>query len=141
MRKKDLSLKDKEDFLERISGRLNAEKCVLFAYVFGSFLSGDGFQDVDIGIYAHEAQLDQSPLDFELRIEREMEEVLRVPVDVRVINNAPLSFVYNILRHKIVVADREELLRADFEGATYKKYFDFRHLRREYVRELVNAPV
>jgi predicted nucleotidyltransferase len=141
MSKKNLSSKDKEHFLKRISDKLSAEKCILFAYVFGSFLAEDGFQDVDIGLFTDEAQMEQSPLDLELSIQREMEDILRVPVDVRVINSAPLSFVYNILKRKIVVVDKEELLRADFEGATYKKYFDFRHLRREYLRELGNAPV
>ncbi len=141
MSKKNLSLKEKQSLLERISDLLNARECILFAYVFGSFVSEDGFQDVDIGIFADIAKMEQSPLDFELSTEREIEAALCMPVDVKIINSAPLSFVYNVLKRKIVVADKDGSFRADFEGAVYKKYFDFRHLRREYVREIINAPL
>lgn len=141
MDKKNLSLKDKQNILKSISDMLTAEECVIFAYVFGSFVSEDGFQDVDIGIFVDAAKLERSPLDFELRAERELEAAVRMPVDVRIINSAPLSFVYNVLKRRIVVADKDASLRADFEGAVYKKYFDFLHLRKEYVREIINAPL
>lgn len=77
----------------------------------------------------------------ELEIEAEVEDAIRIPIDVRIINNAPLSFIYNILKNNIVVVDKDRSLRTDFEGVICKKYFDFQYLRREYLREIINAPV
>jgi hypothetical protein len=40
-----------------------------------------------------------------------------------------------------VIVDNNKSLRSDFEGLVYKKYFDFEHLRNEYLREIKNAPL
>jgi len=137
---KKLTDKQKEILIKRISGILNPKEDIYFVYIFGSFAMGNSFKDIDIGIFISEEELN-SPLQLELEIEKELEDAINIPVDVRIINNAPLSFIYNILKHKIVIVDRNKTLRADFEGLVYKKYFDFQHLRKEYLREITNAPV
>ena len=75
------------------------------------------------------------------RLESEIQEAVRVPADVRSLNNSPLGFVYNVLKSGVLLLDRDEAARADFEGLTYKRYFDFQHLRKQYLREIINAPV
>jgi hypothetical protein len=52
-----------------------------------------------------------------------------------------VSFVYNVLKGGFVIVDNDKSLRCDFEGLVYKKYFDFQHLRNEYLREIKNAPL
>lgn len=140
MQKKRLNAKEKKALVDRISGILETRKYILFAYIFGSFVSGDSYKDIDVGLFVDDKK-SISSLKIELEIENELEDAIHVPCDVRIINNAPLSFVYNILKEKIVILDRDNSLRADFEGIIYKKYFDFQHLRREYLREIINAPV
>jgi len=140
MYKRSLTAKEREDLTEKLSCLLKTKGYVLFAYVFGSFVSGDAFSDIDIGVFTSGDEL-ESPLKLELELERELEEEIHIPVDVRIVNHAPLSFNYNILKSGVVIVDRSKSLRADFEGLVYKKYFDFRHLRREYLREIKNAPV
>jgi hypothetical protein len=41
----------------------------------------------------------------------------------------------------MVIIDRDKTFRSDFEGLTIKKYFDFVHLRNEYLKGLANASV
>ena len=60
--------------------------------------------------------------------------------DVRVINDAPLGFVYNVLTKKILLFDRDGKL-ACFESLVLREYFDFRHLLEEYLGEVKSAPV
>ena len=67
--------------------------------------------------------------------------LIRMPVDVRILNRAPISFVYQVIKGGITIADKNKDLRADFEGLTLKKYFDFQHLRNEYLKEVANAPI
>jgi predicted nucleotidyltransferase len=140
MSKRRIPKKEKDVLINRISKILKAKEYIIFAYIFGSFASDDGFKDIDIGIFISSAK-DISPLRLELEIEAELEDIFHIPVDVRIINNAPLSFIYNVLRNGIVIIDNNKFMRADFEGLIYKKYFDFQHLRREYLREIINAPI
>lgn len=136
MPKKSISKEEKEIIIEKISNILKTGKYIIFSYIFGSFAKQDNFQDIDIGIYVSNIG-DISPLKFELEIEAELEEIIHISTEVRIINHAPLSFIYNILMGGILVVDKDKSLRADFEGLIYKKYFDFRHLRTEYLKEII----
>jgi hypothetical protein len=86
---KKLTDKQKEVLIKRISDILNPKEYICFAYIFGSFAMGNSFKDIDIGIFISEEELN-SPLQLELRIERELENAIHIPVDVRIINNAPV---------------------------------------------------
>ncbi len=135
-----LSSKEKEHLIKRIAGVLQSREDILFAYIFGSFSSGQSFNDIDIGVFIPYGKM-QSPLELELEIERELDDALRIPADVRIINNSPLSFSYNVLKSGTVIVDNNSSLRADFEGLICKKYFDYKHIRDEYLREIINAEV
>lgn len=140
MRKRRLTLIEKKVLIEEISGILKRKEYILFAYLFGSFISTDVFKDIDIGVFISGAE-SKSLLKLELMLEGEVEDAIHLPVDIRTINNAPLSFVYNMLKCGIVIVDANKHLRSDFEGLVCKKYFDFQHLRNEYLREIINAPL
>jgi len=140
MRKRRLTLIEKKVLIEEISGILKKKEYILFAYLFGSFISTDVFKDIDIGVFISGAE-SKSLLKLELMLEGEVEDAIHLPVDIRAINNAPLSFVYNMLKGGIVIVDNNKHLRSDFEGLVYKKYFDFQHIRNEYLREIINAPL
>jgi predicted nucleotidyltransferase len=139
MRKRRLSAKEKEVLTEKISDILKAKEYILFAYIFGSFVSEDGFKDIDVCVFISSVE-NKSPLKLELKLEGEIGDAIHIPVDIRIINNAPASFIYNVLKGGIVIVDNNKSLRSDFEGLVYKKYFDFQHLRNEYLREIINAP-
>jgi predicted nucleotidyltransferase len=138
--KRVLDAEEKQYLVERIIPILQGKKYILFAYIFGSFASGKSFNDIDIGIFIS-AERQESLLDLELEIERELSDVLHIPVDVRIINSAPLPFAYNVLKSGVVILDNDKSLRTDFEGLIYKKYFDYKHLRNEYLREITDAAV
>jgi predicted nucleotidyltransferase len=140
MGKKHLIAKEKDIVLGRITKILQQKDYILFAYIFGSFASDNDFNDIDIGIFITRKDM-QSPLQTEFDIERELEDTIKIPVDVRIINHAPLSFIYHVLKTGVVIVDKDKSTRSDFEGLIYKKYFDFQYVRREYLREIINARV
>ncbi len=118
-----------------------------FAYTFGSFamlvkgLSKKNFyNDIDIAIYISEGKKEDF-LIFELKMEDKLETLFHIPFDVRILNGAPLPFQYNVLKSGFVILDKNKLLRSDFESLTLKKYFDYVHLRNEYLRETQNASI
>jgi hypothetical protein len=64
-----------------------------------------------------------------------------MPVDIRILNRAPISFCQNVIREGKVILDKNPDERAFFQGLILKKYFDFEPFRRRYLREVVNAPI
>jgi predicted nucleotidyltransferase len=149
-------MKDKYSIIKNIINIIEAKEYVIFAYIFGSFTSSYSgkmsrekvqetpsnttFKDIDIAIYISKSMFEEaSSLEFEL--EHELENILSFDFDVRIINYAPIPFQYNVIKDGIVIIDRDELLRVDFEGLVLKKYFDFVYIRDEYLRESSNAKI
>lgn len=131
---------EKKVIIERISSRLSKQKKIVFAYIFGSFVLEKNFHDIDIGIFiANKKGI--NPLNFELRKENEINSLVHFPVDVRIINDAPISFVYHVIKDGLLIKDDAPSKRADFEGMIFKKYLDLAFFRKQYLREVINAPI
>jgi len=140
MKKKQISETKKKTLIEEISSLLKKRKSIIFGYIFGSFAEDKKFSDIDIGIFiSGEKSVDS--LDFEIELEEKIQSFTNLPVDVRIINHAPLSFVYHVIKEGILVKDENPSFRADFEGMIFKKYLDFAFYRKQYLKEVVNAPV
>jgi predicted nucleotidyltransferase len=138
--KHSLKKSEKEKIIQKIISCLFEQHDeILTVYIFGSFISARYFSDIDIGIIA---AMDLSkPLEFELELENRLEKVIKYPVDVRILNQAPLSFAQNVFRSGRVIIDKNPNLRADFEGRILKQYFDFSPFQQRYLQEVINAPV
>jgi predicted nucleotidyltransferase len=135
-----LSAKQKEVITKKISSYLSDRyQDIAFSYLFGSFVSEEVFNDIDIAVYTK--NIDLNILEFELDLENRLEQAVEVQIDVRVINNAPIAFSQNVIRTGNLIVDREPNLRADFEGRILKQYFDFATFRRRYLAEVENAPI
>jgi hypothetical protein len=140
MLKRSIKHSQKLSIIEVISSYLIGQRGgISIAYLFGSFITGESFSDVDLGVLT-ESELER-PLNFEIDLENELEKLIKYPVDVRILNGAPLSFCQDVIRHGRVILDRDPNLRSDFEGKVLKKYFDFSRFRRRYLAEVINAPV
>ncbi len=137
--KHKLAPSKKEVLINKLSSHLSGYKQISSAYIFGSFIQPDVFSDIDIGILAN-GKIEPA-LDFELKLEIELEDLIRYPVDVRILNNAPLSFSHNVIRHGMIIIDRDQNFRADFTGYILKQYFDFAPYRKRYLMEVMHAPI
>ena len=134
-----LEKNQKKNVLKDIISALTKHDEIVLAYVFGSFVQGDDFSDIDLGILIKEKVV--TPLDIELNLEIELEDIVHYPVDGRILNHAPLSFCQNVIRHGRIILERDANLRADFTGNILKQYFDFAPFRRRYLKEVSNAPI
>lgn len=59
---------NKEKIIQELHDFLLKEKKIIFAYLHGSFLGENEFNDVDIAIYVDENTLDKNPVDFEISL-------------------------------------------------------------------------
>lgn len=106
---------------------------VLFAYLHGSFVASEKFRDIDVALFLGKAPF--SSLDFELDLEAKLSGSLPYPVDIRVLNNAPLSFRYNVIRYGKPLIVFDDNARCEFEEAAFRDYFDFAPFRKMYLKE------
>ncbi len=111
---------------------------VVFAYLFGSFQAGRPFRDVDIGVYLTE---DADPWETAFRLAAALERALRAvghlaPVDVRVLNEAPVAFRYHVYQGEVLVS-RDEDLRARETVYAFTRYLDMKPLFEQALKEAI----
>ncbi len=129
----------KEEIINTISSYLKQHGEIYAAYLFGSFVTGESFADIDLGVLTRRGP--ENILEYEIELERYIEKRFRYEMDVRVLNKAPISFVQNVIRYGQVIVDSEPNRRAEFESYTLRKYFDFARFRQRYLAEVINAPI
>ena len=125
---------------EIIREELKKHREILFAYLHSSFVKKDTFRDIDVAIYIEKMSV--SILEYELEMETELMKVLKkYIVDVRVLNTAPLSFKYNVLKEgkELLVKDNDK--RVDFEEKTIVFYLDFLPYLNLYLKETLNVEI
>jgi predicted nucleotidyltransferase len=126
--------------VEQIKSYLQSRPDIVFAYLHGSFFSGDRFRDIDIAVYL------KPPVPSSLQVELDMEaklgkKVKSYPVEVRVLNHAPLSFRYNVIRYGEPISVADDDLRCDFVESTLSHYFDFAPFRTMYLKEVLGSGI
>ncbi len=113
--------------LSRLDILKNKEE-IIFAYVHGSFLEND-FRDIDIAVYLKPIK---KYLKYELYVEREIEDIVGYPVDVRFLNNAPLSFRFNVIKNGFLLFSKNEQISSDYESLSMNEYYDFNYFMKSY---------
>jgi len=113
---------------------------IIAAYLFGSVARGTASprSDVDVAVlYAARppATLEGLPLDLEGRIER----LVQRPVQVIVLNTAPVDLVHRVLRDGVLLLDRDPSARIRFEVRARNEFFDLQPILARYRRRPVAA--
>jgi len=135
--KHNLEPSQKDRIIREVSGYLSRHhEEIVAAYCYGSFLTG-AFADIDLGLLLQTAP--EQPVAYEMSLETELERFISYSIDVRVINQAPVSFCQAVVRGKVIV-DRDPDRRTGFETRVLKQYFDFAPFRKRYLAEVLNAP-
>ncbi len=140
LKKYNLDDSEKKKISENLTNVLKDKKSILFAYLHGSFLE-ESFRDVDLAIYIQTTLNKKEALQLELKLERELEEDIKLPTDVRILNYSPLSFRYNVFKDGKLILTRNEDLRSEFESLSIREYLDFNFYRKRYMREVLGLEV
>ncbi len=130
-----LSKKEKRRIEAQLISILKKRSEIVFAYLFGSFIDSFPFRDIDLGVYLKNISK-RKVFDYQLKLGIDIESKIKIPVDVKIINFAPLYFQYQILQGKLLFTKDEELW-ADFLDLTVRKYLDFKPLRDEFFKEFI----
>jgi predicted nucleotidyltransferase len=119
---------DKGHLLQIIEEILRADGRTVFAYAFGSFISEETFRDIDIGVFLRNSG--ENPLvissDIKTQISRRAKkEGLKLTADefdVRILNDAPFTFLKRVFQEGILLLDFDPELRTDMIESISRKY-------------------
>ncbi len=129
---------EKKQVAQRLRQALQAKPEVLFAFLYGSFWEG-AFRDIDIAVFLGEKSISpERQLDYQLDLIEELAPLVDYPLDVRVLNGAPLAFRYNVYRGQLLFT-RDERLSSQFVERTWDEYFDFLPIIDKYLEEFAHG--
>ncbi|WXJ83418.1 hypothetical protein MTBGP_01940 [Moorella thermoacetica] len=130
-----LTNEEKHSLLQRIAACLKGKEEIAFAYLHGSFLGEGPFRDIDLAVYINDEGIDTDYFFYEMQLEDSLRQLIPFPIDVRIINRAPLSFKYSVLKNGYLLIENVPNMRVDFEEHTLDRYFDFAPFRKRYFKE------
>jgi len=119
--------KKREEILKRLTFLLKKDEKILFAFVHGSFIIDAPFRDIDIAVWL------KKPSDaFHYTVYKsiKLEEEIGIPVDLHVLNTAPITFKYHVITKGKLLFTRDPKLSYLFIETTLKEYWDFKLLQK-----------
>lgn len=137
-RPQNLSKEQRDRLVTQLKDLLQGRNEVLLAVLHGSFLTGGPFRDVDIALL-----LDSNSIGREAFRNYELEQGVRwsldlgIPIDVRLLNDAPVTFCYHALKGTVLVVKDKNALD-ELRARTWDDYFDFAPFARRYLREVMS---
>ena len=134
-----ISSGERKEIRKALRQLLEKEKGVLFAYLHGTFEEEGPFRDIDVAVYVEESLIPKEKgLDFEIITSMKLEEKVKMPVDLKVINYAPLGFQYYSTAGTLLLC-KEDDLRVDFLTRIRSLYFDFQPSSERFLLEMLHA--
>lgn len=111
-----------------LAAELASDRSVTFAYLYGSFVESRPFHDIDVGVYLGTISADRVTVTA-LNLAQRLSDQARMPVDVRILNVAPVSFLYHVLRGQLLYC-RDDAVLTEVMERTVSRYLDMAPLVR-----------
>jgi len=132
-----LSKEDKQKIMERLAAFIKNREEVIFAYAHGSFTEDIPFHDIDIGVYVAGIREDEAS-SYALELSHMLGNELKIQTDVRVMNFAPISFLYHVIQGGLIL-ERDENNHAQIVEDIIRRYLDIKPLIHRSIREAFAA--
>lgn len=125
---------NKKEVMDEIGGVVSGFGCVRAAYVFGSYVHNDDFNDIDVALLISKELNPYARFKFEMRVARELERRIKpkFEFDVKILNYSPIEFQYEVLKKGETVFLRDRTENVDYEFEVISNYLDFQ-ITAEYI--------
>ncbi len=124
----------KEIFINNIQIFLEKRGEIQFAYLFGSFLDGKTFRDIDLAIYIDKDYLNTQDKFYEIELSTQLEHIVKIPVDIIILNHAPSAIVFRASKGKLL-KNIDDDIRIDFITLNWKEYWDLKPILLYHMQE------
>ena len=112
---KNLAFRERDTLLRDLRAYLEPRPELVFAYVYGSFVSGMPFQDIDLALYVDLEHLGDVRI-LEERYAEILSEAFRDVFHVVIINHAPAAFLWSVFSEGVrLFCKDDELLSSCIE--------------------------
>jgi len=128
----------KKQVVEGIKQVLTSIEEVRFAFLFGTFIEDSQeaplpFHDIDVGIFLRGLE-EKKSVYYALELSDRLSSLTGVPVDVRVMNFAPVTFLFHVVRGQLLI-DKDEDARCTFMERVVRHYLDMKPLLLRVIKE------
>ena len=132
------SVISRAEIVRKLETHLQQREEILFAYIYGSFVEYRFFRDIDIAVFVKEDRVPhEKALEYQLHLTALTEQNVGVtPLDIRVINYAPVGFRYYATKG-ILLFSRDEEVRCNFLEDTWRRYFDLLPKRKQILLDIL----
>jgi len=138
-RLRKVSVEQRDRLIRQLKDLLQGRPEILLAILHGSFLAGGPFRDVDLALYMNPGLMGNETFrDYEMERGVRWSADLGLPVDVRLLNDAPVAFRYHALNGAVLLVREAEFLD-EFRARTWDEYCDFAPFARRYLREAIGG--
>ncbi|MBM4241075.1 MAG: nucleotidyltransferase domain-containing protein [Euryarchaeota archaeon] len=113
---------------------------VELAYLFGSVAQGgEGkLSDVDLAVFLDESLDEKERFNFKLSLISDLEDILRTDrLDLVIMNDAPVSLNFEIIKANYPLFIRDEDLKVDLEHYIMSRYLDRQYYDRRWADNLI----
>ena len=130
---------DKGRIIDQLRRCLAGREGVLLGYLYGSFLRHGRFHDIDIGLLVSGKRELYESYKYAMRIASDLERCItpRYEIDLRILNDAPVEFQYEVVRTGHLLVARDEATRVDFEAGVIAQFLDLKYLYDRIDRALL----
>lgn len=128
----------KPEMISSITAHLKGYSVVV-AYVFGSYARGSAsaLSDLDIAVFLAPDLSKSERFDARLRLSGELSAITGREVDVIVMNDAPLSLSYEIIKGGMTVLCGDKDAKAEIELDILSRYLDRRYYDKRRAQHLL----
>jgi len=118
---------DKKEVMNKIGKTISEVDYVSAAYVFGSYVHNDDFNDIDVALLISREPDPYKRFKFEMMVARELERQIkpRFEFDVKILNHSPIEFQYEVLKKGKAVFLRDRTENVEYESEAISNYLDF----------------
>jgi uncharacterized protein len=121
-----------------ISAAMQKDESIFFAYLYGSFLDENlPFHGIDLGVFFAEKnhlEMSQTAIAFAI----DLSKITDFPIDVRVLNNAPVSFVYHVMKGEMI-CEKNQDIRCKVMENTVRYYLDIQPILYRATKEAFSS--
>ncbi|MEM3385739.1 MAG: nucleotidyltransferase domain-containing protein [Nitrososphaeria archaeon] len=122
-----LAKEERHKILEKIKNLLIKDDEIIFAIVHGSFIERNSFRDIDIALWIRDPV---KAFQYTINLPCKLEPETNFPIDIQVLNDAPLPFKYHVLIEGKVLFSKDEDLRTRLVDETIRQYIDLKLLTK-----------